>query len=83
MLVFPKLIVAGLRNRVTVWASTSGTDSAKAREPYVVRTPAVSTRSLTAVGTPNSGEVSSFPRPFWTAAACATASSPVTVRKAP
>ena len=37
-------------------SETSGTWSANAAEPNVVRTPAVRLRSLIAVGTPNSGD---------------------------
>ena len=37
-------------------SETSGTKSANAAEPKVVRTPAVRFRSLIAVGTPHSGE---------------------------
>ncbi len=57
--------------------------AAKALDPYVVRTPAVSTRSFTAVGTPNSGGRSPSARRSCAAAAPARAASDVTVRKAP
>ena len=62
-------------------SETSGTKSANAAEPNVVRTPAVRLRSLIAVGTPYSG-----PAPSGTGSsdsARASASSGVRVTNAP
>ena len=81
VLVLPRLIVPAASSRSTTSSDTSGTKSAIAAEPNVVRTPAVRLRSLTAVGTPKSGPPSparaSASRAWW------WARSPVTVTKAP
>lgn len=70
--------------RVTLCASRIGTRDAKAFEPNVVVTPAVSTRSLTAVGTPNRAEVSRCAAGVAsTCAAAASAASFVRVMNAP
>ena len=73
---------AARRRRTTV-ASRSGTKSARMREPAVVRTPAVKSRSFREIGTPCSGPRYA-PRAISASAACASAraASPVTVMKA-
>ncbi len=53
--VLPIVIAPAARSRWTTTSSRSGTLSAKSGEPYVVRMPAVSVRSLCATGTPCSG----------------------------
>ncbi len=55
VLVLPTVIAPASRIRRTIGASVSGTWSAKIGEPYVVRIPAVSARSLCATGRPCSG----------------------------
>jgi hypothetical protein len=83
-LVLPRLIVPAAASFVTTASSTVGTKSAIAREPNVVRTPAVLFRSLMAVGTPSSGGSSPPARSRSSARAAApSARSGVTVRKAP
>ena len=55
VVVLPSSIPPAARMRATTVASRSGTWSAKAREPHVVRTPAVTRLSFTENGTPCSG----------------------------
>jgi len=80
VVVLPTRIAPAAFSRATAGESVTGTLSASATEPNVVRTPAVLTRSLTANGTPCSGGSGS---PSMTAAsalqAAARASSAQTV----
>ena len=55
VLLLPSITEPAARMRATIRSSTSGTKSANAGEPNVVRTPAVSTRSLCTTGRPCSG----------------------------
>ena len=83
VVVLPTRMAPASRRRRTGTASSAGTWSAKIREPIVVRTPCVNSRSLTENGTPWSGPSRS---PAITAAsarrAASRASSAVTVMKA-
>ena len=67
--VLPTITKPASRMRRTEAGSRCGTYSANAREEKVVRIPAVSVRSLIAIGTPRNGPSGSSP------AACASASS--------
>ena len=53
--VLPTMTKPASRSRRTTAMSKSGTKSAKARDEYVVRMPAVAVKSLTATGTPRNG----------------------------
>ena len=81
--VLPRLIAPAAAIRWTTSASRAGTLSANSGEPNVVRTPAVSARSLCATGRPCSSPVT---RPCASsssaAAACAVARSKVRVTTA-
>ena len=55
VLVLPTTIAPAARRRATSKLSVCGTFSAKSFDPYVVRIPAVSIRSLMAIGSPCSG----------------------------
>ena len=55
MLVLPRLTIPAASIESVTSSETSGTKSANAADPNVVRTPAVRFRSLIAVGTPYSG----------------------------
>ena len=83
MLVLPRVITPAAFIRSITRSSTSGTNSARTREPKVVRIPAVRWLSLCATGSPCSGPVN---RPCAAsasaAAACASAASAVSVTMA-
>ena len=81
--VLPTITAPAARNRSTGMQSSAGTLSRKASEPYVVRSPRVSCRSLTPIGTPSSGAVSPLASRRSAASAAASAPSGSTVRKAP
>src|SRR5689334_15831687 len=70
--VLPTVIAPAFRINVMIGASFAGTLSRKNGEPYVVRIPFVSTRSLCAIGSPCSG-----PRalPFASSSSAAAASA--------
>ena len=55
VLVLPMMIAPAARSRATAGASVSGTQSAHATDPRVVRRPAVGVRSFTDIGTPSNG----------------------------
>src|SRR5262245_27324 len=55
VLVFPIVMAPARARRVTRSASRVGTYDSYSREPAVVRNPAVSKRSLWAIGAPSSG----------------------------
>ena len=57
MFVLPMTMAPASVSRWTTDASAAGTWSEKSREPRVVRSPAVSTQSLTVMGTPCSGPI--------------------------
>jgi hypothetical protein len=76
--VLPTIGIPAALIAVTAFASKSGTQSAIAAEPIVVRTPLVAVRSLTPIGTPRSGE-----SPTGSAAAVCRAASGVIVTNAP
>src|SRR5690242_8556138 len=83
VVVLPMRIAPAALSLATQGESAAGTLSASAKEPKVVRTPAVLTRSLTANGTPCSGPNSSpRMRAFSAAFAAVRASSAQTVMKA-
>jgi hypothetical protein len=83
VVVLPIRIAPARLRRATATASTCGTVSEKRREPEVVRTPAVCTRSLAENGTPKRDGKQSRPR-IWVVAArpSARACSAATVMKA-
>ncbi len=69
---FPTFAYPAASSRLTAGAVDEGTWSANTAEPYVVRTPAVSNRSLTASRMPGPGSSSvmkipftSYSRPIW------------------
>ena len=55
VVVLPTMIAPAACSRLTATALTAGTVYAPASDPRVVRIPAVGVRSLTVIGTPNSG----------------------------
>ena len=83
VLVLPTMTAPAARRRSTITQSASGTCPAWAASPNVVRMPAVSCRSLTAMGTPRSAPAVS---PAFSAAsaraAASSARSAQTLRKA-
>src|SRR6266511_2666452 len=76
MFVLPTVTAPAGRSRATTGASASGTRSARIRDPAVVRTPAVSKRSFSAIGAPASAADGDVAR------ALASARSAVMVMKA-
>src|SRR6266508_106201 len=83
MLVLPSTTTPARRSRSTTVASYGGRNSSRIFDPAVVRTPLVTSTSLSASGTPASGP-SGSPRSLAasTSAASCSACSPVTVRNA-
>ena len=75
VLVLPMMIAPARRSRSASMPSASGMWSAKIVDPYVVRIPAVSSMSLTAIGSPCSGP-STSPRATASSAARACARAP-------
>src|SRR6266508_3429026 len=76
MFALPTVTAPAARSRATTGASASGTRSARIRDPAVVRTPAVSKRSFSAIGAPASAADGDVAR------ALASARSAVMVMKA-
>ena len=78
VLVLPITIAPAARSRSTSSESASGTCEANSGDPYVVRIPAVSSRSLTAIGSPCSTPRGS-PASASSAARSAPSASSVTI----
>ena len=83
MLVLPRMIAPACFSRWVIVASYGGCQPSRIREPQVVGMPLVVKTSLTASGTPASGpSCSPLARLASTPAACASARSAATCRKA-
>ena len=72
----------GGKGEPTARASAAGTCSSNMGDPYVVRTPAVSNRSLTAIGMPSSGRATPAAQARSATRACTLARSNVVVTNA-